>query len=72
MRRFKLNSGQVTLLIFIVLGIVTIGATIISNFGMWGYYDRTEAQEHIAPEDAIPLPKPLPGQPAPVTPAPVQ
>ena len=62
MSRFKLNSGQVTLLIFIVLGIVTIGATIVSNFGMWGYYDRTEAQQHIAPADAIPLPKPLPGQ----------
>ena len=65
MSRFKLNSGQVTLLIFIVLGIVTIGATIISNFGMWGYYDRTETEQHIAPEDAIPLPKPLPGQEAP-------
>ena len=72
MSRFKLNSGQVTLLIFIVLGIVTIGATIVSNFGMWGYYDRTEAEQHIAPEDAIPLPKPLPGQPAPVAPAPAQ
>ena len=65
MSRFKLNSGQVTLLIFIVLGVVTIGATIISNFGMWGYYDHTEAERHIAPEDAIPLPKPLPGQEAP-------
>ena len=69
MSAFKLNSSQVTLLIFIVLGIVTIGATIVSNFGMWGYYDRTEAEQHIAPEDAIPLPKPLPGQ---ETPAPAQ
>ena len=69
MSRFKLNSGQVTLLIFIVLGIVTIGATIVSNFGMWGYYDRTEAEQRIAPQDAIPLPKPLPGQEPPATPA---
>jgi len=65
MSKFKLTSSQATLLIFIVLGIVTIGATIVSNFGMWGYYDRTEAEQHIAPADAIPLPKPLPGQEAP-------
>jgi hypothetical protein len=70
MSKFKLTGSQITLLIFIVLGVVTIAATIISNFGMWGYYDRTEAQQHIAPEDAIPLPKPLPGQEA--TPAPAQ
>ena len=63
-----LNSNRLVLLIFIVLGIITIGATLVSNFGMWGYYDRTEAEQRIAPEDAIPLPKPLPGQdvPAPV------
>jgi hypothetical protein len=72
MSRFKLNSGQVTLLIFIVLGVVTIAATIVSNFGMWGYYDRTEAEQHIAPEDAVPLPKPLPGQEAPIVPTPAQ
>lgn len=64
-----LNSNRLVLLIFIVLGIITIGATLVSNFGMWGYYDRTEAEQHIAPEDAIPLPKPLPGQEAPVAPA---
>ena len=69
MSTFKLNSGQITLLIFIVLGIVTIAGTIISNFGMWGSYDRIEAEQGIAPEDAIPLPKPLPGQ---ETPAPTQ
>lgn len=62
MPSFKLNSGQITLLIFIVLGIVTIGATLVSNFDMWHFYDKTEAERHIAPEDAIPLPKPLPGQ----------
>ncbi len=65
MSPFKLNSNRIILLIFIVLGIVTIGSALASNFGMWGYYDRTEAEEHIAPEDAIPLPKPLPGQEAP-------
>ncbi|MDB5536457.1 MAG: hypothetical protein JWQ65_1332 [Devosia sp.] len=66
-----LNSNRLVLLIFIVLGIVTIGATLVSNFGMWGYYDRTEAEQKIAPEDAIPLPKPLPGQEAPA-PVPAQ
>ena len=65
MNPFKLTSSQITLLIFIVLGVVTIGATLVTNFDMWGYYDQTEADQHIAPEDAIPLPKPLPGQQAP-------
>ncbi|WP_375451422.1 hypothetical protein [uncultured Devosia sp.] len=65
MSPFKLNSSRIILLIFIILGIVTIGATIITNFGMWGNYDRIEAEQGIAPADAIPLPKPLPGQEAP-------
>jgi hypothetical protein len=66
MSPFKLNSNRIVLLIFIVLAVVTIGATLASNFGMWSYYDRVEAEQHIAPEDAIPLPKPLPGQETPV------
>jgi hypothetical protein len=57
MSPFKLNSNRIVLLIFIVLGIVTIGAALISNLDMWGYYDQTEASQHIAPEDAAPLPK---------------
>ncbi|HTN62155.1 MAG TPA: hypothetical protein VL147_11450 [Devosia sp.] len=57
MSPFKLNSNRIVLLIFIVLGIVTIGAALVSNLDMWGYYDQTEASQHISPEDAAPLPK---------------
>jgi hypothetical protein len=54
---FKLNSSRLILLIFIVLGIVTIAATLITNFDMWGSYDRIEAEKHITPAEATPLPK---------------
>ena len=36
-------------------GIVTIGGTLISNFGMWSYYDKTEAEQDITPEQATPV-----------------
>lgn len=65
MSPFKLTSSRLILLIFIVLGIVTIAGTFISNFGMWSNYDRIEAEQGIAPADAEPLPKPLPGQEVP-------
>ena len=51
------RSDRLILWIFIVLAIVTIGGTLISNFVMWGNYDATEAEQHILPEQAIPLPR---------------
>ena len=62
------NNGRWVLAIFIVIGAITIAGTLISNFVMWRSYDTIEAEKHIAPEDATPLPKPLPGQTAPATP----
>lgn len=62
------NNGRWVLAIFIVVGVLTIAGTLISNFVMWRSYDTIEAEKQIAPEDAIPLPKPLPGQTAPTTP----
>ncbi|WP_108459674.1 hypothetical protein [Devosia naphthalenivorans] len=56
------KNGRWVLMIFIVIGIVTIAGTFISNFVMWRNYDTIETEKHIAPEDAIPLPKPLPGE----------
>lgn len=57
------RNGRWILMIFIVIGVITIAGTFISNFVMWRSYDTIEAERHIAPEDAIPLPKPLPGVP---------
>lgn len=48
------NNGRIIIAIFVVLAVATIAATLISNFGMWGNYDTIEAEEGIAPEDAIP------------------
>ena len=62
------NNGRWVLAIFIVIGVITIAGTLISNFVMWRSYDTIEAERHISPEDATPLPKPLPGQVAPATP----
>jgi hypothetical protein len=56
------RQGRWVLMIFIVIGLITIAGTFISNFVMWRSYDTIEAEQHIAPEDAIPLPKPLPGE----------
>ena len=42
-----------------------LGANFWSRSGgplMWRSYDTIEAEQHIAPEDATPLPKPLPGE----------
>ena len=64
------KNGRWVLAIFIVIGIITIAGTLISNFTMWRSYDIIEAEKHIAPEDATPLPKALPGQAAPATVAP--
>ena len=43
---------------FIASAAITIAATLISNLSMWQRYDAIEAEQNIAPEDAIPLPKP--------------
>jgi hypothetical protein len=56
------KNGRWVLMIFIVIGIVTIAGTFISNFVMWRSYDTIETEKHIAPEDATPLPQPLPGE----------
>ena len=56
------KNGRWVLMIFIVIGIVTIAGTFISNFVMWRSYDTIETEKQIAPEDATPLPKPLPGE----------
>ena len=64
------KHGRWVLAIFIVIGIITIAGTLISNFTMWRSYDTIEAEQHIAPEDATPLPKPLPGQTPPAAVAP--
>jgi len=49
------NNGRILIAIFIALAVVTIVATFVSNFGMWRMYDTIEAEQGIAPEDAIPL-----------------
>ena len=57
------KNGRWILMIFIVIGVITIAGTFISNFVMWRSYDTIEAEQHIAPEDAMPLPKAVPGVP---------
>ena len=56
------RQGRWVLMIFIVIGLITIAGTFISNFVMWRSYDTIEAEQHIAPQDATPLPKSLPGE----------
>jgi hypothetical protein len=53
----KFNSGQLVIAIFIGLAVITVAATLYSNLVTWRNYDTIEAERHIAPEDAIPLPK---------------
>ena len=60
----KFNSGQLVIAIFIGLAVITVAATLYSNLVMWRNYDTIEAEQNIAPADAIPLPK------GPPTPAP--
>jgi hypothetical protein len=41
------RNGRIIIAIFIVLAVVTIGATIISNLRMWSWYDQVEAEQGI-------------------------
>ncbi|WP_127753913.1 hypothetical protein [Devosia sp. 1566] len=53
----KLNSSQWVLAIFIGLAVITVAATVFTNLVQWRNYDTIEAEQNIAPEDAIPLQK---------------
>lgn len=52
------RNSRLIIAFFVALAVITIAATLISNLSMWQRYDAIEAEQNIAPEDAIPLPKP--------------